>query len=318
MGIKTAACLIPISAFIALLLLVTQDIFPLQWSPGTKLMSQVPAAPEGGAGVQQEGAVITTLITKFSAEQARFFNSIKRFEPDATVYVSCSTDVAAAIQKASVGCCKKLQLEVRLDRYVGLSRAQMERQGIWTKFQMEKAAILRIALKNERRRGAWYMDGDMFLLAPMPRIAAEVGLSHHRCSPNVTERVGTYNGGCVFFRSEVALTAWEQAAPDARTKCCKDQTSLEDVAWKFKSSFQEVGCSVNVGWWRIDPESNNGYTQIDRLRCTQGQVQFDGCTIQSMHYHIGDRQTELIGPALDKVVRECNHPVLPILLESYG
>lgn len=275
---------------------------------------------------QRPGPIITTLFTDYRggadarihADAKRFFTSVALFEPDATVLVATSTTAAAQIKKAFPSL--SIRTYAMLDAYQGHDRGDMVSSHLWASFNLVKSTILRKALAEAGGAGAWYMDADTFLLAPLPRVSAKVGLSDQRVPPNVVASYGRYNSGLLFVRSTDVLDVWEQAVPHARNPDARDQTALEDVWRLFSSEGQvvELGCGMDVGWYRF-AGSAQFYDQYDKIKCRDGKVQYDGCNeeIKTMHYHAHDIEGDRMRPAVERVLRDCKHPALSFVLESY-
>lgn len=275
---------------------------------------QAETPPSLAQGRAEAPVVITTMVTDLKSEQRRFFGSVALFEPNATIWVASTTKAAQEVKNAFP--LLHIKTSVILDRYQGYSRGGLTRFKLWLPFQMEKARILRTALQAEGHTGSWYLDSDMFLLARLPRIDAPLGLSDHRIDPQIEAQYGKWNGGCVFVKSTEALSAWEQAAPHARSDCCEDQTALEDVARKFSGRFAEVGCGTDVGWYRFAAGTTKRAASHSRIQCVNGKVMYEGCheEIRSFHYHVTDKEMRLY---VEKALRDCHHPALPIVLASY-
>jgi len=291
---------------------------PEKLPPADALASQVVVEHSLEQGASEARVAIATMVTVLNPEHHRLFRSIALFEPTATIWVSSTTEAERKIR--SIFPMLRIKTAVALDRFQGHSRAQLTSKNMWLPLQMEKASILRTALEAEGvAKGAWYLDPDMFLLAPLPRLDAQLGLSHHRIHPEQEAMFGKWNGGCIFVRSLDVLNYWEKAAPKARSGCCQDQTSLEDVARKFKSTLQEVGCGTDVGWFRFTDRTTKQAASHSRIQCVAGKVMYEGCQeeIRSFHYHVSDKDGSPMRPHVEKALRDCKHPVLPIVLNSY-
>jgi len=291
--------------------------------------STEPLAVGAGGSSQQSSAqastVIVTMVTNLNAESTRFFNSVAKFEPSATVWVASTSAVAPKIKKTFPHL--KIKARTVLDKYQGPSakyRTWLEEHNLWTPLQMEKAKILRAALKEEGvLNGAWYLDGDTVLFGRLPRVDAKfaVGVSKQGISWRHELEYGVYNGGCVFVRNTTVLDVWEEVFPfEKKRPCCKDQTSLEKVAAAFKDSAVELGCGTNVGWWRFSASTQvPAKTTYRKLQCMHGKIMHEGCNeeINSMHYHVADYEGAPLRPYVERMLRDCKHPALDLVRSSY-
>lgn len=254
-------------------------------------------------GIPPPAVALCTMITQPSHDIDRLLESIQLFMPDSTVYVATTDATGKEIAKDF----PKLRF-VMVDRLAKYKRFKnrnvMTAAKVWLPFQMEKAFILRKALADGYP-GAWYMDADTFLIAPLPYIKQQVALSPHRIDKNMMKAYGTWNGGYLFVRNMQVLDDWEAAAPFGRSACCQDQTALDAVAAKWQ--YENMSCGVNVGWWQLRASHSLEHRDMhDDISCKQGRVMFKDCKLYSMHYHIGEPQVQNV---LMDALRECKSPL---------
>ena len=157
---------------------------------------------------------------------ARLLSSIVDFAPHHEVFLradgAAAKRVDALERKPS-----KLRITVALDAYAGRSRRTMERgcpsrtaePCLWTRYQLEKTAVLRDALMADSRRGALYVDSDLELFAPPPPFpGGRVALSHARMREDTRKAFGTYNGGSILVRDPAVPRRRRRTRPAARTR----------------------------------------------------------------------------------------------------
>jgi len=254
-----------------------------------------------------DDVALCTMSNGFSPELQRLLHSIELFNPKAQVYVGTTTAMDAELKKAF----PSLKLDSRpiMDKYTGLNRDQMTEKHLWTQMNSEKTEILRAALKAGHA-GAWYIDADAYLLAPLPAMGASaLFLSPHLTNDYTNKNVGSYNGGCLFVRNTDVLDEWKRVAPSARSKCCQDQTALEALATKFHAA--NMSCGVNVGWYQMNKRLNpEGVDLYDKFSCKSGSVFFKDCPVVSMHYHATQYDNHFLAEHLKSAMEKCNHPMV--------
>jgi len=75
--------------------------------------------------------------------------SISIHHRDTTVYCAVDTKTKQYIEGSTPKIDLNINWIVSLDEYSGLDRDAMEKKGVWTDFQMQKAVVIDEALKNE-------------------------------------------------------------------------------------------------------------------------------------------------------------------------
>jgi hypothetical protein len=227
---------------------------------------------------------------------ARLLSSIVDFAPHHEVYLRADGAVAKRVdaleRKPS-----KLRITVALDAYHGLSRRAMERgcpsrtakSCLWTRYQLEKTAVLRDALLAGSR-GALYVDSDVELFAPPPPFpGGRVALSHARMHERTRKAFGTYNGGSILVRDPAVLDAWKAAASAADSSCCQDQVALDAVAAAFDDvSLLPLGW--NLGWYSVYADlSEDARDHLADVSCAGGALVYGRAPLYSAHFRHGSR-----------------------------
>ena len=227
---------------------------------------------------------------------ARLLSSIVDFAPHHEVYLRADGAVAKRVdaleRKPSL-----LRITVALDAYAGRSRRTMERgcpsrtaePCLWTRYQLEKTAVLRDALLAGSR-GALYVDSDLELFAPPPPFpGGRVALSHARMREETRKAFGTYNGGSILVRDPAVLDAWRAAASAADSSCCQDQVALDAVAAAFDDvSLLPLGW--NLGWYSVYADlSEDARDHLADVSCAGGALVYGRAPLYSAHFRHGSR-----------------------------
>lgn len=146
---------------------------------------------------------------------------------------------------------------VKLDEYSNLNREEMERKGIWTKFQLLKCDIIDEALKIEN--DTLFLDSDIIVLDEINDIdyTKELGLSPHYIKSQDTDKFGYYNGGVLWTNNKNVTSDWREYTKTSRFF---EQAAIEDLAIKY--NYFSFGINYNVSWWRMF-QSNVNYKVIE-------------------------------------------------------
>jgi len=205
--------------------------------------------------------------------------SLYRWHPTKPIYAMVDTETMKRVHLPFVG---TLKMYPKLDQYSGKNRAQMEREGTWTQFQMLKATVIQCALLNEP--DVMYLDSDILVTNTMyVEPSYEVGLSPHYIKKSDTDKYGYYNGGMLWTSNANVCRDWIEASKTSRYF---DQAALEELSKKYRHfDFDE---SYNVSWWRVK-QSDEPYETMMTYFDTNG-ARFKNTQIKCVHTHFADKQ----------------------------
>lgn len=135
-----------------------------------------------------------------------FLLSLSIHHPNSNVYVMCDSESKDEILSLSIQPNLCLHWFLTLDKYTGLDRGKMERQGIWSDFQMAKAHVIQKALQFED--DTLFLDCDIIVLDALNGIdhSKLLGVSPQFIQQNNVDQVGYYNGGMLWTRDKGRLT----------------------------------------------------------------------------------------------------------------
>lgn len=171
---------------------------------------------------------------------------------------------------------------VELDEYSNLNREEMERKGIWTKFQLLKCDVIDQALKQES--DTLFLDSDIIIIDEINDIdySKELGVSPHYIKSKDTDAFGYYNGGLLWTNNKNVTNDWREYTKTSRFF---EQAAIEDLAIKY--NFFSFGINYNVSWWRMF-QSNVNYKIIeseftfdDKLN----KILYSGKPLKLIHTH---------------------------------
>jgi hypothetical protein len=205
--------------------------------------------------------------------------------PDSNVYLLVDTLTKSNILK-NVDDKNKLKLNifwvVELDEYSNLNREEMERKGIWTKFQLLKCDVIDHALKYET--DTLFLDSDIIIFDKIDDIdySKELGISPHYIRSRDTDAFGYYNGGVLWTNNKNLTNDWREYTKTSRFF---EQAAIEDLAIKY--NFFSFGTNYNVSWWRMF-QSNVNYKVIESeftFDNKTNKIFYSGKPLKFIHTH---------------------------------
>jgi hypothetical protein len=234
---------------------------------------------------------ITTIVTGPQAlnEFQLLLYTLEQWEPTAEVFVLTDAPTHKILRfiKSRI----RIHFRVGLETYEGLTRKDMEaRNGkryatLFHDFTMEKATVLQWALE-ERKCGAWFLDADICLTAPLPSVGKRLGLSPHFIRAVDESRYGKYNAGMMWFHDVELLDIWRKAACGSRFY---EQAALEEVANAAGTDLVEFPPQDNFGWWRYLQSADAPPVIAERFgynrRVPGCGLTYEGAVLRSIHTH---------------------------------
>lgn len=159
-----------------------------------------------------------------------FLLSLSIHHPNSNVYVMCDSESKDEILSLSIQPNLCLHWFLTLDKYTGLDRGKMERQGIWSDFQMAKAHVIQKALQFED--DTLFLDCDIIVLDALNGIdhSKLLGVSPQFIQQNNVDQVGYYNGGMLWTRDKELPRKWIEYTKTSRYF---DQASIENLAEEY-------------------------------------------------------------------------------------
>lgn len=163
-------------------------------------------------------------------ELVGFLLSLSIHHPDSNVYVMCDTGSKNEILSMSIQPKLHIHWYLELDKYTGLNRQQMVKQGIWSDFQMAKARVIQKALAEQE--DTLFLDSDIIVLDRIDGIdhTKLLGVSPQFIQQKNVDQVGYYNGGVLWTRDKQVPQKWIKYTKTSRYF---DQASIEDLAKEY-------------------------------------------------------------------------------------
>ena len=232
--------------------------------------------------------------------------SVYRYHPAKPIYAMVDTETMRRT-KESIPFVTQLKMYPKLDQYSGKNRAQMEREGTWTQFQMLKATVIQCALLNEP--DVLYLDSDILVTNTLYIDPSyELGLSPHYIKKSDTDKYGYYNGGMLWTSNASVCRDWIDASKTSRFF---DQAALEELPKKYRHfDFDE---SYNVSWWRVS-QSDEPYQKMMSYFDVNG-ARFKCKQIKCVHTHFADKQYAYFNNLVVETLARSNKWVELVLIE---
>ena len=140
-----------------------------------------------------------TICTKNCKEElSGFLLSLSLHHINDTVYVMCDSVTQDYIFDMTPQPRLKINWHITLDPYSNYTREEMEKNGLWSDFQMAKADIITIALNTEP--DTLFLDCDTIILDRFEDIdtTKHLGVSPQFIKQKNVDETGYYNGGVLW------------------------------------------------------------------------------------------------------------------------
>jgi hypothetical protein len=232
-------------------------------------------------------------------ELAGFLLSLSLHHPNEKVYVMCDTDTQEYIYNMSIEPSLKIIWNVTLDPYSKFTRAEMEKNGLWSDFQMAKADVIQIALMKEK--DTLFLDCDTIILDRIEDIdfTKELGVSPQFIKQENVDEVGYYNGGMLWTNNVNVPIKWREYTKTSRYF---DQASIEDLVKEFK--YFEFGENYNLQTWRFLLGVDDIDTIVKNLNIRFDRVYYKDKRLKFIHTHFNKERFKVINKLFKTLLRQ--------------
>lgn len=216
---------------------------------------------------------------KCSQELVGLLLSLSIHHPNSNIYLIVDSKTNEKILNMTPTPKLNLFIKVELDKYDGLNRSQMEKQNVWSDFQMVKANVISYALENEK--DTLFLDSDILILDEIfIDETKELGLSPQFIKDKNVQEVGYYNGGVLWTNQKELPGKWIFYTKTSRYY---DQASLEDLAKIY--SFFEFGENYNLQTWRFIIGKEDTQKIISYLNIRDNKIYYKKNKLKFIHTH---------------------------------
>ena len=178
--------------------------------------------------------------------------SLSIYHTNEKIFILCDSATKATIDEMTPKPKLKMIWFIELDKYSNKNRFTMEKEGIWSEFQMKKAESIRYAL--EHSENTMFLDSDI-IISDVIHIdkSKQIGISPQFITEEHINKTGYYNGGVLWTKCKEVTNDWIEFTKTSRYY---DQASIEDLAKKY--DYFEFGENYNLQCWRyyLSPESS--------------------------------------------------------------
>lgn len=169
-----------------------------------------------------------------------------------------------------------------LQKYANKNRTQMEADGTWTHFMLEKCTAIDEALSTHDN--TLFLDCDQCILDKIEvDTSKQLGFSQHLIKQQNENQFGKYNGGFIFINTKDFTKWWRDNTPKSKYM---EQGILEEAPKDFTSF--EFEPQYNFGWWRLlecdTPQERAEKFSYDTC------LRYDGKPVKTLHTHFFDEQ----------------------------
>jgi hypothetical protein len=207
--------------------------------------------------------------------------------PNTKVYIMCDQLTKNMIKDITPNLHLQLQLHwfIELDDYSYYNRKKMEELGIFKEFLMNKAKIMKHALKKEN--DTLFLDNDIVLVNPIKDIkrTTNLGVSRQYLVRESLEETGYYNAGMLWTNSKNVCNDWITYTEKSRYF---EQAAIENLVAKYNHF--EFGEEYNVQCWRYyfnpvkEPFTNYFSSEPN------GNVYYKKKPLRCIHTHFRDKR----------------------------
>lgn len=188
----------------------------------------------------------STIATQSTAyELVGLLLSIGVHHPNIPVYIMCDQITKNEISELTPSPNIQIRWFIELDKYSNYNRKQMEKHGIFTEFLLNKAKIMKYALKKEK--DTLFLDNDIIIINPIQNIKSgtKLGVSKQYLVKESLEETGYYNAGMLWTCSKSVCDDWIKYTHTSRYF---EQAAIENLVNKY--SHFDFGEEYNVQCWR--------------------------------------------------------------------
>jgi len=175
-----------------------------------------------------------------------------------------------------------LQLHVKLNDYIGMTRKIMEAKKVWLKFMQEKMNVMELALSENP--DTLFLDSDIVLLSRMEvQLEKHLGVSPQYMNVAITDRIGYYNGGMIWTDSSQIVADWRKLS-NGKTVYF-DQSCIEDLVNEHKNDTFMWGENYNLSSWRYSLAPGGPNNVISKLSINGRKIMYNDLPLTSVHTH---------------------------------
>jgi hypothetical protein len=232
----------------------------------------------------QPSSFCTICTEKCKNELSGLLFSLSIHHPNATIYIMSDTPTKEYITNDYL---PKLNIVwfVELDKYTHVTRADMERMGIFKEFLYSKSVIMDKALEKEP--DTLFLDSDIIILDKVSDINnnKKVGLSPGFISKDKAYIYGYYNAGMIWTKDKTMPAVWRTLIKSSRYF---EQACIEDIRSHF--SYFEFGDNYNLQTWRFIVGEEPCDKIMSYITIDKNTIKYKTKKLKFIHTHFNDNR----------------------------
>jgi hypothetical protein len=251
-------------------------------------MASVPVS----VALTHPSAFCTLATAPCADELVGMLYSLSLHHPGARVYVETDRPTQQLVMGLPLPPRLDLRWRVTLDSYTHRRRADMVRDGSWSRFQMTKADVLEAALGEEE--DALFLDSDTLITSELqvPEARSKIlGVSPAFLPAKIEARFGRFNGGMLWVRRVPGIDIPALWRKYTKTSRFYDQASIEDLAKHVgPAALHTFGPEYNLQGWRW---THAGFGSIAAKLShdpNSKALRYEGKTLRFVHTHFGAQE----------------------------
>lgn len=239
----------------------------------------------------------TICTSQCKQELVGFLLSLSIHHPNSKVYVMCDSETKKNIDNLTPQ--PKLNIEwfEELNKYSNMNRSQMEKNGLWSNFQMAKAEVIEKALEIEK--DTLFLDSDIIILDKLDNIdkTKQIGVSPQFIKEKNVREVGYYNGGVLWTNQKSLPNNWKKYTKTSRYF---DQASIEDLVKIY--SYFEFDENYNLQTWRFILGVEPTEKIISNLKIINNKIYYKNKPLKFIHTHFNQHDFKEINNIFIKLL----------------
>jgi hypothetical protein len=244
----------------------------------------------------------TICTKKCKQELVGLLLSLSLHHSNSDVYIICDTDTKKYIDELTPQPKLNCIWFTELDKYSDLTRIEMEKQNIWSDFQMAKATVIEKALTYEK--DTLFLDSDIIILDKIyidKDNEYKLGVSPQFITQEYIDKTGYYNGGVLWTNQTDLPMLWRQYTKKSRYY---DQASIEDLVSHYNINNTFIfGENYNLQTWRFVLNDEPFGKICSYLNVIDNKIYYKNHPLKFIHTHFNENRFDKINRFfIDKMI----------------
>lgn len=211
--------------------------------------------------------------------------SLSVFHPNARTYILCDSKTREHIHNLTPQPRLDIVWIIDLDKYTDMSRADMEKGGLWLDFQSSKATVVEYALTHGSP-DTMFLDSDIVVTDIIDGIddSKQLGVSPQFIAQPHVDKTGFFNGGVLWTNTVDVARDWVAFNQTSRYF---DQAAVEDLAAKYDNFHFDD--NYNLQCWRMYLSTASAGQIAARIKSIpRDKIYYNDKPLKFIHTHFLD------------------------------